>query len=312
MTTTGVWRFGAVTAALLGTIDALGLTTVAVVLGAAIALLAVALLIASGGRAVFEGAKRPGHEITVVWITCALIPIFALVVAILVRRLGVADIHGNRLWPWRGIAITGCVAVATFFLSSMVDWCYVWPRMRGKGDERDQPCQSSTDSRWRGLTRIWLMHRMTAYIVGRLGALVVFGFLFARFHPQLSNSVASGIATFVAAVVVFYLNRVVPIGALATNPPLSVGDKVVLAEEYGTGVSDRPQYYVVDVAIEGVKLLEVGANDHPVRSGGHDRSLSLADVHRLLRARQPFEGCSPGSCCGANEHCVNLDGSASP
>jgi hypothetical protein len=90
-----------------------------------------------------------------------------------------------------------------------------------------------------------------------------------------------------------------------TNPPIQVGDKVILAEEFGTGVENRPVYYIVDVAIEGVKLLELDEHDQPFGAGldrGHDRSLSLADVGRLLRGRQRFQGCSD-RCCRANKYC---------
>ena len=71
----------------------------------------------------------------------------------------------------------------------------------------------------------------------------------------------------------------------------------MLAEEYGTGVTNRPVYYVVDVSIEGVKLLQLDEDGLPKGAAGkdpgrkHDRSLALVDVPRLLRFRGRFTGC---------------------
>lgn len=127
-----------------------------------------------------------------------------------------------------------------------------------------------------------------------------------------------------AALLVLFLNRLFPAGALVANPRVSVGDRIVLAEEYGTGVDERPVFYVVDISVQGVKLLQLDEEDQPIRSDGparrdgisdeagtedplrpgraHDRSVALQDVPRLLRLRGRFGGCAE-RCCGANHQC---------
>ena len=283
----------------------LGLPIVGSLLAFLVTLAAGTLLVrnwlATGG----DIAGRKEWERTAVSAAVCGLP-FAVVAAALLVEGGVVGEPGwGSPWLWRGLAIDGAVLFAAFYLSSLVDWCYVVPRLRGLGRLSGLPCQSSTLRRWEGVTRIWLAHRIAAYLVGRLGALAALVLLVARFHPKLSDSAVSAAATVVAALVVWYINRLVPIGGLVTNPPIQVGDKVILAEEFGTGVENRPAYYIVDVAIEGVKLLELDEHDQPFGVGldrGHDRSLSLADVGRLLRGRQRFQGCSK-ECCRANKYC---------
>jgi hypothetical protein len=217
----------------------------------------------------------------------------------------VGEAHGHPSWLWRALAIDFTAVFGTFYLSSLTDWCYVVPRMKGLGDNSCLPCQTSTLGKWKAVTRFWLLHRIAAYLIGRIGLLTGMVLIAAQLLPPLSNSAISAIATVVAALLIFYLNRVIAVGGLVSNPPIQVGDKVVLAEEFGTGVVQRPAYYIVDVSIEGVKLLEVDGRDQPRRAGfsrGHDRTLNLADVSRLLRARERFEGCR-SECCKANEYC---------
>jgi hypothetical protein len=112
-------------------------------------------------------------------------------------------------------------------------------------------------------------------------------------------------AAVAAALAIYFVNRIVTIGTLVSNPPIQVGDKITLAEEFGTGVTERPNYYVVDVAIEGVQLMELGPGDEPRSSDAersHDRSLDLRDIGRLLRNRDRFEGCCT-ECCKVSKYC---------
>jgi hypothetical protein len=305
LSTLGVIVFATVATGGLAIVAVLGLPVVAAALAFAVTLAAGILLVRNWAATAGEVAGREGWERKAASIAvCGLAFIVAGVVLLVDRGvLGVGE--SGSLWLWRALAVDAAVVFSVFYFSSLVDWCYVVPRLRGLGEVTSLPCQSSTLPRWESLTRIWLAHRIGAFLVGRVGGLLAFLLLAVRYHPEMSSSDVSAMATVVAALIVFYLNRLVPIGALVTNPPIQVGDKVVLAEEFGTGVEDRPVYYIVDVAIEGVKLLELDEHDRPLGAGlyrGHDRSLSLADVGRLLRGRQRFEGCSE-TCCRANRYC---------
>lgn len=112
----------------------------------------------------------------------------------------------------------------------------------------------------------------------------------------------------IAALLVAFLNRFIPLGAIVMNPRLSVGDRIVLAEEFHTRSAHPPEYYVVDIAMEGVKLLELDESGDPkglLRNGpgrAHDRSIDLLDIPRLLRYRGQFHGCAT-NCSKANHNC---------
>lgn len=304
LSTSGVAIFGVITAVLLGMIGFLGLTTVCWAIGLLLTIVAVALLAQNWKLAEkCMGGRGTGARRIVIGVVCAIAFVSGFV-PWLIRCHGVAGFQGT-LWFWRGLAVTAAGMVGTWYASSLVDWSWVRPRLRGMGKVSQLPCQTSTSQTWRHLTQVWLTHRIAAYIVGRIGVLVGIALLIISFHPKLTSSAASAAATVVAALAIFYLNRVVPIGALVTNPPIQVGDKVVLAEEFGTGIARRPVYYVVDVAVEGVKLVELDQDDQPLEATvdrGHDRSLSLTDVGKLLRARQRFSGCG-AACSKANEYC---------
>jgi hypothetical protein len=303
--TTDVRNFALIAGALNVIVAVLGLTIVALVMGGVVSV-AAGLLVARTWQD--TGVEQSGRGVrerrVVIW--CLLAPLLlAGIAAALVRGIGVGPLYGHHLAPYRGMAITAAATVAALYLSSLTDWCYVTPRLRGLGVVTALPCQTSTTAVWRTLTRIWLAHRIAAYAMLRVGIVALLAFGLAAAHPKLSSFEDSVAVTVAAAVVLYFVNRIVTIGTLVSNPPIQVGDKVILAEEFGTGVLERPVYYVVDVAIEGVQLMELGRGDHPssrLAESTHDRSLDLLEISRLLRNRERFEGCRE-KCCKANRYC---------
>lgn len=232
----------------------------------------------------------------------------------------------HRLWPFRGMVLSFVGGVLAIHVSALVDWAVIRPRLLGTLGTRSFPCQAGRkhSTSWRLMTRVWLGHRIAAYLLVRVGLVLLIAFAAAAlidphvFDPTAKTgtsdpqdwvqplaTVAGAVA---AAIFVFFLNRLMPVLALVMNPRLAVGDRVVLAEEFGAGVANQPEYYVVDVAIEGVKLLQLGEGGQPKGAAGkdphreHDRSLSLADVPRLVRFRGRFSGCDT-VCCKANHNC---------
>lgn len=213
----------------------------------------------------------------------------------------------HTLWPWQATAVDLMIFAFIVALSSLIDWCVIKPRMCGNGRAERLPCRTSTNHGWGFVTRLWVGHRTIATILGRLLLLAAALFIaYGIFRPTIHQPTVAAIGAVSAAVLGVVLNRLAPVISLVLNPPMQVGDKVVLAEEHGTGVTRRPIYYVVDVAFEGVKLLELERQrDVPARRRSerrHDRSLSLDNVARLLRSRDRFTGCER-SCQRVNPHC---------
>jgi hypothetical protein len=311
-----------VCSALLLVLSLLGLSSIAVVLGAITSAVALALALRTGEsatRGIRKRTKRDGRDVRA---SCWIPVLAALFGWALVRgqelfgenSLVDLEITGGHLWPWRALVTTVAFMAAVIGLSSLVDWCLTVPRLAGYGDPQKVPCRTSTAEKWRGVTSLWLTHRIAAYIVVRVGTLAALAFLVAAFRPTISQPIGTAIGAVAAAASVFFLNRLVPVATLASNPPMQVGDKVVLAEEHGTGVERRPTYYVIDVAIEGVKLIEVAnptrrrirplqTPDVPLRAGrSHDRTVGLQDIPRLLRERHEYIGCQ-STCQGVNAYC---------
>jgi hypothetical protein len=298
----------------------LGLTTVA----------AVTALATAGVATFFMWLRRRALTLSSpdwsVLVTIAATALIGIAPFMVLRVLDVDDIAfatSARLWPWRGLALSVAGVLLCTHLSALIDWAYIRPHLRGLFGSQVLPCQTSGARHWSFLTRLWIGHRIVANAAWRIGAVVAIGFCTVLLVPAdalnsaASNATSKGtpqgaILTVIgaagAALLVFFINRYLPVLALVANPRISVGDHVVLAEEYGTGVERRPVYYVVDVAAEGVKLLELNEIGRPARATPdgpgrkHDRSLPLVDVPRLLRVRSTYIGCSEW-CSKANPDC---------
>jgi hypothetical protein len=200
------------------------------------------------------------------------------------------------------LAIT--VLAATMFLlmylSSLVDWCYVLPRLRGGTGRR--PCTDSLDPYWRQLTRTWLLHRLIATIALVAGTIAVVAIAANEWVLGLNQVVAAALAAAATVLAGFYLSRLPYAVAMMVNPPLQVGDKVQLAEAFQLPAV-CPNYFVSEVSLEGVKLVELDDGDSRARPNPHcsyDRMLDLTDVHKLTPCREckgvnPFCGRTPSA-----------------
>jgi len=203
----------------------------------------------------------------------------------------------------RGVLLSMGAGMAVLYLSSLVDRFFIAPRLSGPG----RACLTSLEPRWRALTQIWLLHRLAAYLAFRVAVAANLFFVATSLLHKPSEAVKSAITGVALFVVGYYINRITPIASLAIDPPMYVGDKVFLAEEYS---ADSPAggYFVVDVSLDGFKLIELESNERlRIRADRrtHDRLLPITDVPRLLRARRRFTGCRPGErgCGETNPYC---------
>ncbi|MGO9247581.1 MAG: hypothetical protein ACLP7W_03185 [Solirubrobacteraceae bacterium] len=231
---------------------------------------------------------------------------------------------GGLLWSphWRAgiarrdldaaltIVIGSTTAFAAIYLSSLVDAAYIRPLVsgRGRGCNAAMPCQSSMSERWKGLTARWLMHRLLATLGFVLGLTVVVTITVKHWIVTNENqTTAAGIAAAATLLAGFYLTRARSVIAFAPNPALHVGDAVELIDE---GTQHVRRYYVQDVALEGIKLLELTDEDRTPKENdpiwpSHDRMLDLPDVLRVLRTRKRFTPCGKcaAQCKRVNPYC---------
>lgn len=213
----------------------------------------------------------------------------------------------------RAIFTLAVIAVAAVYVSSLVDQFYVTPRM--SGDQWGQrPCRSYDQGRsWKGVTRIWLLHRLLSYLmVVACGAVLIALVLNHWLKTGVGQVTIGAIGATATVLAGFYLTRAASVIAFIQNPVIYVGDTVQLAEEYPSPHSTR-RYYVMDVAVEGLKLADVTTPQRHSRHGSdsssasgdthHDRVLDINDVSRLLRRRLMTKPCTATSCSGLNTYC---------
>gem|GEM_PF-5253105 len=102
-----------------------------------------------------------------------LVPLVALVVVALPRvalQWVPKTVVGAPAHTWEAdhslavlaMAVLASSIFAVMWLSSVVDRCYVLPRLGGGAGKR--PCTHSLDSCWHLLTRIWFLHRLVAAV----------------------------------------------------------------------------------------------------------------------------------------------------
>lgn len=199
------------------------------------------------------------------------------------------------------ITILGTTVFMALYLSSLVDWCYIFPRLRGGTGIR--PCTDSLNPYWRRITRIWLLHRLIATIALVAATVAVVAIAANEWVLGLNQVVAAALAAAATVLAGFYLARLPFAVAIMVNPPLHVGDKIKLAEAFPLPAA-CPDYFVSEVSLEGVKLVELDDGDVRTRPGpdrSYDRMLDLTEIHKLLRARDTFAPCR--ECKGVHPYC---------
>jgi hypothetical protein len=290
------------TAALLGGLAWCRLRTVAVLYGAVLLALGMALLLANWRvNSTDWTGRRPSDraDVLVVLSACLALPSIVFV-ATAVGVLHSPD--GAKLWVARAGLTTAAVGTSAIFLSALVDWSYTTPRRRGTR-HGSRPCTDSGSERWRALTRNWLWHRIASFALVRLAAGTFVGIVIFGVFSDVPDPIVSVLTAAAALLAAYVVSRISPAATVSQNPPLRVGDAVTLAEEFGTGVHDQPIYYVVDVAVEGVQLRELhNGTPNGAVERSHDRVLEIKDINRLLRVREPYAGCLR-RCQRVNKYC---------
>jgi hypothetical protein len=203
------------------------------------------------------------------WRAAGLLPIALAAVAI---ALDFCLLNGYERLVAGIIVGSLAVTAAAGFASSLVDWYYIVPRIAGWVHrppcfpDSTQPDELMDVEYWKGVTRWWYIHRVGAASVSILGVgtAVVSGIvalvLLLITHIELT-SVPEGVviaAVGVGAAVVGalirtaagpYLNAVGPTILFGVNPHVAIGDFVRIPSK------QLEHAYVVDVAIEGIKVI---------------------------------------------------------
>ncbi len=117
-----------------------------------------------------------------------------------------------------GAVVIGTLAI---FLSSLVDWWWILPRV--SGILRPAPCQCTTGESWAGVTSIWLFHRGLATVVvsGALTAIPAYMAYTSTGHTATAYTVAAGV--FAGTLAGFFSGALVAL-AQSFSPKVRLGD----------------------------------------------------------------------------------------
>ena len=206
--------------------------------------------------------------------------------------------HGQAVLA---MAVLASAIFTVMWLSSVVDRCYILPRLAGGAGKR--PCTHSLDRCWRRLTRIWFLHRLIAAVTLVAATITIVAVAANEWLLSLNQVVAAAVAAATTVLGGFYLTRLPFAVAMVASPPINVGDKVQFAEMFPQP-ANAPHYYVSEVSLEGVKLVELMDGDERARrktDRPYDRLLDLGEIHKLLRVRDAFDRCE--DCKGVNLYC---------
>ena len=198
----------------------------------------------------------------------------------------------------KAIVVGAVIGVGTVYLSSLIDWYWIVPRI--SGTTGPAPCEHSGNERWAGLTNVWFFHRAvaTSVVIGILAGV-------PAFIAGHSGSDGTAWALLGAALAVGYssVNTGVRTALeFSFNAPIHVGDIIrVRADPEDAFLSDA---YVVDVSIQGLKYKLLGAADDPPRFSNKGDQLSMEELKKTRRnpaAESPCPGVA--QCQAVNWYC---------
>ena len=233
-------------------------------------------------------------------VRCQLLAIGALGVAVIGvgEATGYEPLHQVSVSA-KAIVIGAVVGVATVYISSLVDWYWIMPKVSGATGPA--PCEHSGNERWAGVTNVWFFHRAvaTSVVIGILAGV-------PAYIAGHSGSNGTAWALLGAALAVGYssVNTGVRTAlSFAFNAPIHVGDIIrVRANPEDSFLQDA---YVVDVSIQGLKymLLQKEGSDPPQFSNKGEQ-LSMEELARTRRNPTAPSPCpSAAHCQAVNWYC---------
>lgn len=232
-----------------------------------------------------------------------------LIVAVTVGAMGIHILKiDTPLRVVQAIAGAASIALTAVFVSSLVDWYWILPRVGGLGDHL-APCEAPGE-RWKYLTAIWLLHRglATALVVASIAAVPFF--LAATLGSPVAKAVLSVVGVAVGAGMAALNQRGLASITNAFNQPIYVGDTIFVnqpSEEDGAPLRRR-RAYVVDISVQGLKYQYLSGNNYigpAFGRKGHGPVLGGDEYRAIERAEKAMAAPCRDSCACVNWYCRN-------
>lgn len=212
------------------------------------------------------------------------------------------------------VIIAATIGAPAVFLSSLVDWYWILPRIGGFG-AYFAPCEEGGQEQWARVTSLWLIHRAlaTAVIASAITAIPLY--MVSISDSGGWHAIWDTVAIIFAGAAGIFSRQAFYAGMHAFNPPVHVGDIVQVRLERWD-FEPRP-VYIVDVAREGSKIKDVRPYDdlrseHPMppcpapvfQDKGDGEALPNEELRRVRPLTRPSP-CAGDCCTGVNWYCRN-------
>ncbi len=211
-----------------------------------------------------------------------------------------AGIRLTQSPAWYLFEIAAAAVFLVMFLSSLIDWYYIRPRLDGVVCE--PPCRTSMHHGWRRVTRVWFIHRAVAlglWCFAAAAALTFFvtAIIVTAGIGTIDESITVAITLFAAviALIGYFVVGYRQAFTFAFMPvTYKIGDELYKGEEV-VG-------YLRDVSAQGVVIVSRDDESSPWTI----RRMPLEELNKSGFIARTFIGCQNG-CCG-----VNRDSGQSP
>jgi hypothetical protein len=215
-----------------------------------------------------RGDVLPRHRVRLdVFVRVQVLACFAVVAS--VAASGLAVHAGGRTHTYiEFLDAAFLVAWLAVWLSSLIDWYWVLPRLAGFGLDapsaeggvrlrRPMPCQDPHGETWNSVTKVWLFHRGIATLLFIGGLAGIPGYLSAATHSK-SFAVVMGITTLgVPAVMAEQAAAAVKALTNGLNPVAPLGSIVRIR------MLEVATVYLVDVSLQGSKFKQLSPVTDP-------------------------------------------------
>lgn len=215
------------------------------------------------------------------------------------------------------------VAATIIWASSLFDWYLILPRVSGQLGPR--PCRSASEvpdfffpKTWKEVTRWWYIHRIVATFAFRVGLSTALAAVIGEVSGLHQEA-----RWFAGVAMLLFLSY--GFSALWHGVGQAGHAKAIVGQT--VGVERRPgkrrklppfsklpslafdgRYYVVDVSIESVQLIDVDPHEareppQPEKFERHPRTVLLPNADAIHPTTPKFCGCE-GRCSGINWYCI--------
>lgn len=198
------------------------------------------------------------------------------------------------------IVIGLAVAAPAVYVSSLVDWYWILPKIAGMVGQA--PCERTGGRMYAGVTKIWLFHRAAATTIVTFVLAGVPGFMATTTSDGTEGSAWVILGSALAIGFNSVNDGITQAFRYAFNPRIYVGDVIrVRADPENAGFYDA---YVADVSIHGLKykpIADLFVSDPRFIEGELMHNHEIERTRRSPRPAPPCPGVS--SCRAANWYC---------